>query len=221
MRLLGRRVPYPNQSAAIFLLHELFVNLSYAFDARSPAPRIVDCGANIGMSVLFFKAWSPEASVLAIEPDAEAFRYLQHLIALNSLRGVELMNVAIARERGIADFYSGPQGAGIQASLHPDWGGASAARVATIPLSDVIQGPIDLLKLDIEGAEYDAIEDLERHDRLRWIRELIVECHDRHADAAPRRRLIEQLGNAGLRTSVVHQEGQIAVLHAARVSDST
>jgi FkbM family methyltransferase len=222
MRLLGYRVPYPNQSDAVFLLHELFVNLSYAFDARSPAPRIVDCGANIGLSVLFFKVWSPNASILAIEPDAGAFRYLQDFIALNALQHVELMNAAIARERGTANFYSAPDAdAGVQASLHADLGGASAARVTTIPLSDVIQGPVDFLKLDIEGAEYDAIDDLEVHDRLKWIRELVVECHDRHRDSAPRLRLVEQLERAGLHVSAVHQEGHIAVLHAARVSDST
>ena len=221
MSLLGYRVPYPNQSHAFFLLHELFVNLSYAFDPPSPAPRIVDCGANIGMSVVFFKAWSPDASIVAIEPDATAFDYLRELVRLNELKNVELMNAAIARQRGTAAFYSASgDPAGVRASLHADWGGSTSTTVKTIALSDVIDHAVDFLKLDVEGAEYEAIDDLDGRNRLKWIRELVVECHELHGDSAPRQRLVDQLERAGLHMSVVYQEERIAVLHATRISDS-
>ena len=49
------------------------VNGLYAFVARDARPWIIDCGANVGMSVLFFKALYPAASVIAIEPDRAAF----------------------------------------------------------------------------------------------------------------------------------------------------
>src|SRR5262245_45483539 len=61
----GFRIDYLNQSHALFLLHEIFVNAEYEFSSANVCPRIVDCGANIGMSVLFFKALYPDAEILA------------------------------------------------------------------------------------------------------------------------------------------------------------
>ncbi|MGH9410587.1 MAG: FkbM family methyltransferase [Vicinamibacterales bacterium] len=219
MRLLGNRVQYPNQSHAVFLLHELFVNLAYGFDVTSAAPRIVDCGANIGMSILFFKLWAPDATIVAIEPDVAAFRYLQDLVTLNGLRNVELINAAIARQRGFAAFYTtSGDAASIASSLQSGWGGAGQTTVRTLPLSDLIDAPIDFLKLDIEGSEYEAIDDMESSGRLSSIHAMAVECHDLTADDGPRLRLLKQLEHAGFGVSTISQDGRVTVLRAARAN---
>jgi FkbM family methyltransferase len=221
MRLLSNRVKYPNESHAVFLLHELFVNLAYAFDVTSPALRIIDCGANIGMSILFFKLWAPDASIVAIEPDAAAFRYLQDLVRLNRLRNVELVNAAIARESGFAALYTTPgDAAGITSSLQSAWGGTDQTTVRTIPLSHLIAGPVDFLKLDIEGAEYDAIDELESTERLGSIGAMAIECHAVAGDVGPRLRLVKQLEGAGFRVSIISQDTRVAVLHASRVDET-
>lgn len=218
--LLGYRLPFPNQTHAFFLLHELFVNLAYAFDVDSATPRIVDCGANIGMSILFFKLWAPGSSIIAVEPDTAAFQYLQTLVTVNRLQGVQLVNAAIARDRGFAALYTMPgEAAGITSSLHSAWGGTEHTTVATIPLSDLITGAVDFLKLDVEGVEYDAIDDLESTNRLGAIREIALECHDLNG-SDPRMRLVGQLERAGLHVSTISQDSRATVLHASRDGES-
>jgi FkbM family methyltransferase len=53
--------------------------------ARGRRPLIIDCGANIGMSALYFSHLFPEAAIVAIEPDAENFRMLSRNSAANPL----------------------------------------------------------------------------------------------------------------------------------------
>ena len=58
--MLGYRVDYFNRSHALFLVHEIFVNATYRFASRSARPSVIDCGSNIGLSVLFSKRSSRE-----------------------------------------------------------------------------------------------------------------------------------------------------------------
>src|SRR5512139_2849374 len=100
MRLLGYQVTYPNHSAALFLVHEVFVNGAYAFEPPTCRPRIVDCGANIGMSVIFFKSLYPDAEVLAFEPDPRTFARLKENVEANRLAAIRLVNAAVAATPG-------------------------------------------------------------------------------------------------------------------------
>ena len=51
------------------LYEDIFINRVYEFEASRPDPRIIDCGSNIGMSVLYFKHVYPEARIVGFEPD--------------------------------------------------------------------------------------------------------------------------------------------------------
>jgi hypothetical protein len=81
----GFHVTYPNHSHALFLLHEIFVNAEYEFRADHDQPCIIDCGANIGLSVLFFKALYPHATVIAFEPDSASLAQLTQIVEANGL----------------------------------------------------------------------------------------------------------------------------------------
>ena len=99
LEICGFRIDYWNQSHALFLIHEIFVNTEYYFHTLVARPRIVDCGANIGMSVIFFKAVYPDADVLAFEPDAVSFAGLRRTIETNGLVSVVAEQAAVT-ERG-------------------------------------------------------------------------------------------------------------------------
>ena len=202
--LLGYRVAYPNQSYALFLLHEIFVNATYAFAARRGRPLVIDCGANIGLSVLFFKAYAPDATVVAIEPEPATFEQLRQTVSLNGLRNVELLRAAVSATAGMLPFYSHPDDRGaITASLHAQWGGADAQPVPSIRLSSLVDKPVDFLKLDVEGAEYGVVDDLVESGSIQWIRETVVEAHELDDRPGARDRLIAQLRDAGMRVRVV------------------
>lgn len=202
-RLLGFRLPYPNQSHAFALLHEVFVHTPYPLRRPTPRPRIIDCGANIGFAVLFFKAAWPNASVLAIEAEPSTFAWLQRMVGINDLRDVETVHAAVAGHDGSIALYGGAHDVGgITTSISPQRGGSVVQTVPARRLSTFIDGPVDLIKLDIEGAEYEVVEELAASGRLACVRELAIECHALPDRPNARAELVARLEADGLRVSI-------------------
>jgi hypothetical protein len=62
------------------LLHtytEIFTKGIYSFRCTTEAPLIIDCGSNIGMSILNFKTQYPKSRIIAFEPDNSNFEILK------------------------------------------------------------------------------------------------------------------------------------------------
>jgi FkbM family methyltransferase len=184
LEVAGYRVDYFNESHALFLVHEVFVNAEYDFTATTARPRIIDCGANIGMAVLFFKARYPESEILAFEPDPGTFARLRHTIQSNGVRSVAVEQAAVTECGGTVRLYRSRSDPGsIVASIDRAWGGEESDEVPAVRLSDRITAPVDFLKVDIEGAEYGVVRDLVKTDAIRWVREAAIEYH--HLASAP------------------------------------
>lgn len=117
-----------------------------------PTPRvIVDAGANIGLSVLLFARRFPGAAIHAIEPDRLNLRKLRRNIG--HLPNVTVHPVAVGATDGWAVFREAT--AGWASSLTDDGEGL------VVPVRDlarfvrqVADGRADILKLDVEGAEW-------------------------------------------------------------------
>ena len=220
LEFLGHRLEYFNQSEALFLIHEIFVDAAYTFESSNPRPRIVDCGANIGMAVLFFKTFRPDAEVIAFEPDPITFARLVRTVDVNGLRDVRLENAAVGDRDGTVAFYgSGSGSGGITASVEPSLGGDTRQEVRAVRLSTWIQEPIDFLKLDVEGAEYDVVRDLIDTDAIRWVREAVIEYHALAARPDGVSHMIEALQAAGfdIRVTAADAEGKIGLIRARRI----
>jgi FkbM family methyltransferase len=217
LRLLGRRVEYLNRTHALFLVHEVFVGAAYAFRAATPRPVVLDCGANVGMSVLFFKLQHPDARVVAFEPEPAAFARLRRMVEENGLAGVELHEAAVGGEEGTIDFYG--EAGSITASADPAWGGSEARRVAAVRLSRFVTGPVDFLKLDVEGAEYAVVDDLARTGALAQVRQAVIEWHEVATEPRGPERLMEVLRGAGMEVERQSDDpsGRLGVLRAWRV----
>src|SRR5690606_29753371 len=67
-QLFGNKLMYVNGFDLLHSLKEIFVEEVYKVQLR-PNPLIIDCGANIGLSVIYFKRHFPDARVIAFEPD--------------------------------------------------------------------------------------------------------------------------------------------------------
>ena len=216
---LGFRLDYWNQSHALFLLHEIFVNAEYGFQTSAPRPRIVDCGANIGTAVLFFKAVWPDAEVHAFEADPATFAQLVRTIELNGLRNVTPVNAVVGAVAGSATFYSSPADPGsLTGSVDPSWGGATRQELPAIRLSQHLREPIDLLKLDVEGAEYDVVADLVESGAIRWVREAAIEYHalPGRPDALARMKAALEAAGFELRETAAHGIGT-GMIRARRI----
>lgn len=217
--ICGFHVSYPNHSHALFLLHEIFVNAEYEFRSGHDQPRIVDCGANIGMSVLFFKALHPHASIIAFEADPLSFARLTQTIETNGLTSVIAEQAAVTETPGSVTLFRNRSDVGsIVASVNQAWGGRDAETVRSVRLSDRIDGPVDFLKIDVEGAEYGIVRDLVATDKIRYIREMAIEYHQLAGvpDAVPE--MTAALRNSGflLQVTPASDSAQTGMVRARR-----
>jgi FkbM family methyltransferase len=177
----GLTFHYRNQPEFDLLAHEIFEGGEYDFPCDTDAPFILDCGSHIGLSVAWFKRRFPHARITAFEPDPQNFELLQANVAANGFGGVELLNVALSSERGTARFYGQFKVEEPMASSHSlkeDWGTQrtkSWILVQTVPLADYITGPVDYLKLDIEGMELEVLRSIA--SRLHLVKALGLEFH--------------------------------------------
>jgi FkbM family methyltransferase len=171
-RIAGRTIAYSDNNGVLHSAREIFRDEVYRFRARTDRPHIIDAGANIGLSVLYFKRMYPEATVIAFEPDAAIFALLQRNTA--GLRDVELRQAAAWTEDTELTFYSEGSLAG---SAELDYTGRQNATVVRAErLRDELEKrPVDFLKIDIEGAENTVLFDIE--DRLDSVDHLFFEYH--------------------------------------------
>src|SRR6516225_5117193 len=78
-----------NDGANFYMLcKDIFVQSLYHFEARTPHPRILDVGSNIGMSILYFKQQYPDSQITAFEADPSIFPYLLDNIRHNHIERV-------------------------------------------------------------------------------------------------------------------------------------
>ena len=161
-----------------FFVEEVFVRGDYEFCSRAEKPLILDCGSNIGLALFFFKHRYPQARIVAFEACRVAFEKLTENVKVNRLQDVKLHHVALSSSSGLAEFYedSAAPGSG-KNSLFPGRGGDRLQVVPIAPLSQFIEEPVDLLKLDIEGAEETVLAELVASGRLALVRQLVMEYH--------------------------------------------
>ncbi len=153
---------------------EIFFQRSYQFTSSKDSPLIIDCGANIGTSVLFFKSIYPQCRIKAFEPDPIVYQVLSDNIDRHNYSDVEVINQAVWTEETTLNFASD----GSDAGTITDTINNNTIAVKAIDLNNYLNDlgeNIDMLKIDIEGAEYDVV--LNCSQALRRVDNLFVECH--------------------------------------------
>jgi FkbM family methyltransferase len=135
-----------------------------------PNARIIDCGANIGISVLYFKSICPTAVITAFEPDKHNFELLTKNCIVNNLNHVDLIEAAVWKENTDLKFMA--QG-GMDSKI--SIGAEEGVVVKAQSLTRYLQEPVDFLKLDIEGAEFEVLKNIK--DYLSNITNLFIEYH--------------------------------------------
>lgn len=175
-----------NDGPNFYILYkDIFIHRIYHFEAQRADPLILDCGSNIGMSILYFMHIYPQARIIGFEPDPAIFPYLHENIARNGCEDVQLVKAALAAQEGTLTFYSdGKYGSCLAEHLPADIPeGWTWHEVPCVRLRDYLAEPVDFLKMNIEGAEYEVLADSE--DCLRQVREMVIEYH--HLPGLPRK----------------------------------
>lgn len=211
----------------IYTVAEIFHERQYEL-ARplGPAPVIVDAGANVGVASAWFLLAHPDARLVAIEPVSQNVQWLTSNLAreprttvvraaLGEVEGEVLMSLsAHSAEHAIGD--------------RPGVGGAESVPCRRLDRILEEQGitTVDLLKLDVEGSEIDALAGL--GTRLRDVRVIVAEVHERQIDVEAfyavlarheftvvRRRYYREGEASGVHTVEAWREPMEAAAHAA------
>ncbi len=176
VELFGFRIYYDSFESLRNLLKEIFVDFTYYCKLKTDTPVILDVGSNIGIAMLFFKKLYPGSKIFCFEPDPEIYAILQKNVSQNGLQDVYLYNVALSDKEGstklfVPDWSSGSssilsQKVEIEKKLISDKGisNINTRSVRMIQGSHFINSKdiqhIDLLKIDVEGAEERVLRDL-------------------------------------------------------------
>jgi FkbM family methyltransferase len=174
----GFRLRYLEAEWMRYLYREVFAEREYWFATDNPHPVIVDCGSNIGMAILFFKALYPEARITAFEPAPWACAAIEETIRANGLRDVAVHNAALADAEGTLELFHDPAHPGSAVmSVFRDRMPGEPMRVPAVCLSRYLTGPVDFLKLDVEGSELAVLRDLVASGAIGQIRQMVIEFH--------------------------------------------
>lgn len=183
---------------ATFVYNEIFQEGTYDHLGLPERPLVVDIGAHIGLFLLFVKRMRPRARVLAFEPSPTTARLLRRNTELHRLTDVEIHEVALGgtREPGVPFAYLplAPSNSTRyleqkdlqKAVLTKLWGAefveeAHAAQEITVDVerlsSFLGDDPVDLLKVDVEGAELEVLQGI---DKEHWplVRQALLEVQD-------------------------------------------
>jgi FkbM family methyltransferase len=185
-KLTQREIRHPLQlrlpSSDVPTYCQIFVDRDYDFEVRRPPRVIVDAGANIGLAAVLFANRYPDAKIIAIEPETSNFELLAlnvapypqiiplHAALWNENRPISLVDPGL----GKWGFMTHDEASGLVL-------GKPCGLVQGLTVDQVMRDHklerIDILKLDIEGAEREVLESagpwIDRVDAM------LVELHDR------------------------------------------
>lgn len=150
-------------------------------------PCVVDAGGNIGCSALYFATHFPNSILTVLEPFPDTFKQMKRNLELNHIH-FNAYQTALWSRKALLDFDMGFRDGkewSVRTVEH------SNGKVKALGLNDLIQDlnseNIDVLKVDIEGSEFEVfLNSSENVSSLKKVKSLVMEIHD---DAGDRRAL--------------------------------
>ena len=192
--ILGSSIALVDGPSFVSMYNEIFVRQLYEFRPTTDRPLILDCGANVGIATCWFKQRWPSARVVAFEADPAIARVLASNVLSLGLNQVEVVPAAIGGAAGTARFLQKGTDSG-RISGEAEQG--AGVEVPVVRLRDYLVDKVDLLKLDVEGAEFEAL--LDCGDRLGLVHALFVEYHSFSHRSQELDRMLALLKGCGFR----------------------
>jgi FkbM family methyltransferase len=172
LHLDGVPLQYADLHSFYHQAYQIFATQLYNFETHTKDPYIIDCGAHIGIATLFFKSRYPTSTIRAFEADPKIHGMLSANIQNFGLQQV------IAEQKAVWIHNDG-----VSFSQENDDSGSvtmqtsqSTVLIPSIRLKDILlEKPVDLLKVDIEGAEFETFHDAS--EALKNVKRIVCEVH--------------------------------------------
>jgi len=176
-------ITYNNLKEFHILKSEIFGNNCYDIELDTDRPYIINVGAYIGISTIYFKNMYPNSKILAFEPNPYAREILEKNIFINDLKDITVLPFAIdssERKRNLFIDTSENIWQSTASFFRDSWNGKyhndTSVEVETRKLSTYLKDTtVDLLKLDIEGLETKVLK--EAKGELKNVKNILVEYH--------------------------------------------
>lgn len=172
----------------------IFIKEIYCFNIDKKTPYILDCGSNIGLSLLYFKKLYPESCIVGFEPDPAIYKTLRNNVRSFRCSNIDLINKAVWINNGSIEFQI--EG-GFSGRIPKEGDITRLIRIPCIRLKDFLDREVDFLKIDIEGAEFEVLLDCK--DRLVNVKNLFVEYHSHKSEKQNLHTLLEIISESGFR----------------------
>ena len=167
----------PDVASFYSTYEELIYKEIYKFSTSKTNPVIVDCGANIGLSVYYFACNYPGASIYAYEADPNIFKYLVSNVNQFDTGEIYLFNQALYDKNTELCFFSEGADGGHLLFERDNYVNDSQVFVKAVDIYGILEQfeHIDFLKIDIEGAERVVVPRLSM--QLGKVENIFVEYH--------------------------------------------
>jgi FkbM family methyltransferase len=166
----GQRISCPNRPGARVPIYEVYAEDTYGLreflgPMLNQPIRVIDIGAHVGAFACQLAAMSPRATIECFEPSASTAVYLRRNAEQNGLaERIVVDERAVAGHAGFADFVDNGAGSALNGLVDSVPAGAisgdSPTSVPTTTFDAVVadrEQSVDVVKLDCEGGEYDAV----------------------------------------------------------------
>lgn len=177
-KILGFKIYSYRYRSIELLFHEIILNKEYYTEFSKKGPVILDCGANVGMATFYLKRLFPESKITCVEANPYTYELLQKNITENGLQNVEAINAALSDSDGTIDIFVGNNKSSLRVSIFEERSGGDTVPVKAMKLSELfLKHQPDIVKIDIEGAEIQVVQELKASNTLNLPAQYMVEYH--------------------------------------------
>ena len=194
-RLRGEQFEFRDAPQFIRSWKQVFEDRVFDFPCFSRNPLIIDCGAGIGLAIRYWSRKHPRARIVAFEPDPDLFAILKRNCEGLTTGDLQLFNSVVTIGNGAVDARNAAPAS--SRYWHTDELTNNSAPKPSVDLLQLLDNPIDFLRLDVSGINFEVLESYSTE--LANVRRMCIEYQSSLSSKQQLDELLKVLTAAGFR----------------------